>query len=118
MKQIFSTVRNFLIGAAVGCVIFCALGLVAHAFVGFWTPTCETETCAEYSLSNRFETAFSFSTPERHKHYYDTYPDGDSSGAPAGEQRYIAHPIATYGFLILCGVLGALPNKKEEKENK
>lgn len=118
MNKIISTVRNFFVGAAVGCVIFCALGLVAHAFVGFWTQTCATDKCDEYSLSNRFESAFSFSTPERHKRYYDTYPDGDSSGAPAGECMYLTHPIATYSFLILCGVLGALPENKDKKVNK
>ena len=102
MKKIYAFVK----GLVVGLVIFCALGLVAHAFVGLFSSPSQTDDCAEYSLSNRFECAFSFSTPELHKYYFDDYPDGDSSGAPAGKTPYLAHPAVTYTFLLLCGIVG------------
>ena len=118
MKKICSVLQGFISGTFLGGVIFCVLGLLAHIFVGFWTPTEATDKCDEYSLKNRFECAFCFNTPERHKYYYDTYPDGDSSGAPAGEQRYLAHPAFTYSLLFLCGIIGASGSTTEEKKEK
>ena len=117
MKKIFSAIKGFISGAVLGCVIFCALGLAAHVFVGFWTPAIPTERCDDYSLRNRFECAFSFNTPERHKYYYDSYPDGPS-GTPAGEQRYLAHPLFTYPLILLCGIVGALAGIGEAEKKK
>lgn len=110
-------ILNFTKGVIIGLIIFCALGLVAHVFVGAMASTVETEDCDAYSLRNRFECAFSLKTPERHKYYYDDYPEG-ASGAPAGEQRYWAHPAVTYSILVISGVLVALPEKEDKKRNK
>ena len=112
MKKIF----DFTKGIAIGLVIFCALGFVAHAFVSAFSSPTTADDCAEYSLSNRFECAFSFSTPESHKYYFSD--DIDSNESPVGKTPYLAHPLATYAFLLFCGVLGALPKKEDKKVKK
>lgn len=100
MKKIYA----FMKGVVVGLVIFCALGLVAHAFVGLFSSPSQTDDCAEYSLTNRFECAFSFNTPEYNKYYFSE--DIDSNECPVGKTPYLAHPAVTYAFLLLCGIVG------------
>lgn len=132
MKKIYAFVK----GSLVGFIAFCVLGLVAHLIMGTF---CDTDTtsdlehfsppitlqeyeniygCSPYSLENRFETAFCFSTPEPHKAYWDSSCADNPSGEAAGKMPYLAHPIATYSFIILCGVLGALPREDKMKAKK
>lgn len=109
-------VKNFLKGVTAGLVIFVTLGLVAHAFVGLFSdPEPNTiEKCEGYSLKNRFCCAFSFSTTEAQSHYYNN--EIDSNECPVGKTHYLAHPIATYSFILLCGAFGAFGLNERKKK--
>lgn len=68
-----------------------------------------------YSLKNRFETAYSFKTPESHKYYYET-PIINGYEAPTSKEPYWASPYATYGLIALAGLGGALIGGKFSAE--
>ena len=78
------------------------LGVLAHIGGGTLTDA----SLHNYSLKNRFETAYSFNTPEEHKSYYYTmdafYPD------EYHKTYYLASPYATYGVIALGGLAGLL----------
>lgn len=99
--------------ATLTAAMLAAMGLVAHGagYVINWNAR-------EYSLKNRFETAYSFKTPESHKHYY--LNNGQST-------EYIMTPYGMYGiigtFAALSAAFGAMTGRliakdKEEEELK
>ncbi len=60
-----------------------------------------------YSLKHRFETAYSFDTPEAHK-YYTCTPTINGYSQETEQQRYLASPYATYGTMAFAGLAGAV----------
>lgn len=68
-----------------------------------------------YSLKNRFETAYSFNTPEDHKYYRET-PVINGYEAETRKEPYLASPYATYGLIALAGLGGALIGGKFSAE--
>jgi len=94
--------------AAFSAVAIPILGLGVHVFRYMGNAD-----LSNYSLKNRFETAYSFKTPNSHKHYmlnpklymYDDYEP----------RPYLASPYATYGAILLFGLAGAASGAKSEK---
>lgn len=99
-----NTVKHTTLGAVTTGVIVCTginvLGVAGHVA----TPLmAEAHFGNDYSLKNRFKTAYCFDTPKEEKYYeYEMwradYPE---------TTRYIAHPIATYGVIAIGTLLGA-----------
>lgn len=85
-----------------GGIIIPAGGLVAHG-----AKSISDENLTNYSLSNRFETAYSFNTPESHKYYYST-PVVNGYNQETRKERYLASPYTTYGATIGAGLAGAI----------
>ena len=85
-----------------GGVIIPVGGLVAHG-----AKYAGEETLAGYSLRNRFETAYSFNTPESHKYYYST-PIVNGYAQETCKEEYFASPYATYGATAGAGLAGAI----------
>lgn len=97
-----NTVKNTVVGAtkvgAITFVAFNALGVAAHM-----TQYCSDAHLYDYSLKNRFKTAYCFDTTEEEKHYeYQMWKNDYRE-----ETRYNAHPLATYGVLAAGVALGA-----------
>lgn len=98
-----NTVKHTALGAVTTGVITCAgisaLGVAGHVA----TPLmAEAHFGNDYSLKNRFKTAYCFDTTEEEKHY--DYLTWHSEYETA---RYVAHPIATYGVIAIGTLLGA-----------
>lgn len=90
-------------GTLVATITIPTLGLVAHGaqYLG------EAYIHGDYSLKNRFETAYSFKTPDAHKYYhYTPYMNGYSQDSE--RTRYLASPYATYGTTAAAGIAGAI----------
>lgn len=85
-----------------GGIIIPAGGLVAHGikYLG-------DEKLDNYSLSNRFESAYSFNTPESDKYYYLT-PIINGYTQETVKEKYLASPYATYGSMAGAGLAGAI----------
>lgn len=112
-----NTVKHTVLGAAtlgtVTCAGISALGVAGHVA----TPLlAEAHLGNDYSLKNRFKTAYCFDATEEEKHYdYITWY-GEYETA-----RYVAHPIATYGVIAMGALLGAAAgaaNAREENEER
>ena len=86
----------------VGGIIIPAGGLAAHGvkYLG-------DQRLQNYSLKNRFETAYSFNTPESHK-YYDSTPVINGYEQDTVKEAYLASPYATYGATGAAGIAGAI----------
>ena len=96
------------------------LGLAAHG-LGYASEDVRNN----YSLKNRFETAYCFDTPENHKYYYSTpIFNGYTASDQQSKEYYMASPYATYGATaagtiagaILLGGAGIALAKRKEKE--
>lgn len=110
MSKIKETIKGFVFGAAA----VPALGLVAHAihYAG------EDWLYDDYSLSHRFETAYSFNTPESHKQYtYQPVINGYSNGEPE-KTTYLAHPLVMWPLTLGAGIAGAVGALSEEKRKQ
>ena len=92
-----------LVSAASMALIIPILGLAVHGVKYFGD-----DSLKNYSLKNRFETAYSFKTPENHKYFYSVPTNG---GAPVKEP-YCASPYGTYGLIVVYGFGGALASAK------
>ncbi|MBE6461864.1 MAG: hypothetical protein E7006_03425 [Alphaproteobacteria bacterium] len=102
------TIKWGSIGAVVNTVIMAAVipvgGLFAHGAREFLS---DDYMHPDYSLKNRFETAYSFKTPDAHKYYHSTpMINGYSQGIV--QEKYLASPYATYGALCGAGLAGAI----------
>ena len=71
-----------------------AMGLVAHGagYIINWNAS-------DYSLKNRFETAYNFNAPESHKYYY-------VNGGTA--EKYAMTPYGMYGIIGAFAGISAL----------
>lgn len=105
-------------------LIFPAMGLAAHLFSGTnFTDYqgLDTQTGSDYSLSHRFETAFSFNTPEEHKYYHATSGYWDATNgfdAETSKERYLASPWATYPILAALALMGTKAARTEEEKKR
>lgn len=116
-------VKGFLKGA----LLVPAMGLVAHGVMGLASDNYELNVNADwnwptddsYSLKHRFETAYSFNTPQDHKTYrfYDsTWSDGMLYHGQGKEVPYWpASPYVTYSAMLACGLLGARRAARHER---
>ena len=86
-----------------GGIIIPAGGLIVHGtkYLG------DQRLHSDYSLSNRFETAYSFKTPESKK-YYHTDPVINGYTQDTVKEKYFASPYATYGATGAAGIAGAI----------
>lgn len=100
MSDFKNKAKSFMIGAA----LVPAAGLLAH-MGGAIHPYAESE---DYSLKHRYECAYSFNTPEEHKHYTVTSWDTpEFDGIPDQKKSYLASPWAMYPAMLGLGLLGA-----------
>lgn len=91
-------------GALVTTVAISVLGVAAHGlgYIG-------DEERNNYSLKNRFETAYCLNTPENHKYYYATpIINGYEHEEMESKEYYLASPYATYGTTAAGAVAGAI----------
>ncbi len=107
-KRASSAVKYGTLGALGGtlatAIIIPIMGLAAHGvkYLG-------DEKLENYSLKNRFETAYHFDTPSEHKYYYSTPVISGYEAEGAREyEYYLASPYATYGAMALGGIAGAI----------
>lgn len=107
----YSTGLGALGVVSAGCVaaaILSVMGLAAHG-AGYLL----NNNLDNYSLKNRFETAYSFKTPETHKYYYVNGGD---------VEKYAMTPYGTYGtmgaFMALSGAFGALIGRLAAKDKE
>ena len=107
-------------GTLVTTAAISVLGVAAHS-VGYISE----ERCDNYSLKNRFETAYCFNTPEKHKYYYSTpIINGYEYSELESKEYYLASPYATYGTTaagtitgaVLLGGAGIVLAKRKENE--
>ena len=99
-----------LVSAASMALIIPILGLAVHGVKYFGD-----DSLKNYSLKNRFETAYSFNTPEDHKYYRET-PVINGYEVGTRKEPYLASPYATYGLIALAGLGGALIGGKFSAE--
>ena len=91
-----------------------ALGVCAHLL-----PYVRDQKLDNYSLKNRFETAYSFKTPESNKYFYVTPSNVAGKNVDAMRERYLASPYATYSLIALLSMLGGVVAvKKAHQEIK
>lgn len=110
MKEKFNRgatmIKNGVTGAVKGAFVVAVavptLGLLAHIAPTFG----DVNLGNDYSLKNRFETAYSFNTPEQHKYYHAT-PVVNGYNTETTKERYMASPYATYGVIALGAMAGA-----------
>lgn len=107
MKDIKSKVNGFIIGAAMVPL----MGVGAHIMAQLG----DGNVGDDYSLHNRFETAYSFNTPDAHK-TYTFVPCGEDSALQTF--NYMASPWATYPAMLAFGLLGAHTLAKFEEDEK
>lgn len=106
-KRASSAVKYGTVGALGGTLVTTAvialMGLGAHGirYVG------DERLGEDYSLSNRFETAFCFDTPKEHKYYYSA-PIVNGYEQDCRLERYFASPYLTYGTIGLGATAGAI----------
>ncbi len=107
-KRASSAVKYGTLGALGGtlatAIIIPIMGLAAHGvkYLG-------DEKLENYSLKNRFETAYSFNTPKEHKYYYSTpVINGYEKDHETTREYYLASPYATYSVMALGGLTGAI----------
>ena len=81
-------------------IAFSLCGLVAHG-VRFVSD----EHLSNYSLKNRFETAYCINVPESHKYYFSE--SAFYSEEPI-KKRYMASPYFTYGVIGFAALIGAM----------
>lgn len=102
------TIKWGSIGAIASTVIMAAVipagGLLAHGARKFLS---DDYVHPDYSLKNRFETAYSFKTPDSHKYYHST-PVINGYSQETIQEKYLASPYATYGALCIYGLAGAI----------
>lgn len=98
MSSIKTKATGFIIGAA----MIPLMGVGAHAL----GAALQDGVMNDYSLHHRFETAYSFKTPEDHKHY-TFIASHDNPLADSDTHRYPASPYATYPAMLVFGLLGA-----------
>lgn len=113
-QKIKDSVNGAVTGAFAVAIVIPALGLLAHIAPTFGDVYLE----GDYSLKNRFETAYSFNTPEEHKYYHAT-PVINGYGADTTKERYLASPFATYGAIALgamAGAAGAIAIAEEKRK--
>lgn len=106
-KRAASTVKYGTLGALGGAltttVVISLLGLGVHGikYLG------DERLDSDYSLKNRFETAFCFDTPKEHKYYYSSkIVNGYEQDCEL--ERYAASPYLTYGAITAGGIAGAI----------
>lgn len=107
-KRATSAVKYGTIGAIGGAltttVAISVLGAAAH-MLGYISE----DRRDNYSLKNRFETAYCLDTPENHKYYYATpIINGYEYGDLESKEYYLASPYATYGTTAAGAVAGAI----------
>lgn len=116
-ENAINIVKNGVIGAVQGTLIAAAvipaLGVAAHV-AGYASE----DTRTNYSLKNRFETAYCFDTPDAHKYYNVTPVVNGYSADEQIKERYMASPYTTYGTMAVAGMIGAIAmagaaNRKE-----
>ena len=91
-------------GTLLATVAIPAMGLVAHG-MGYLGD----DSLDNYSIKNRFETAYCFDTPESHRYYYQTpIINGYEHGDKQTKEPYLASPYATYGATAAAGIAGAV----------
>lgn len=117
-KKYATKAKHFAIGAAMVPL----MGVGAHIGNSIFA-----EGLSDHSLHDRFETAYSFKTPEAHKYYYETrslrldelfYADDETwenGGEYIEERRYLASPWATYPAMLAFGLLGISMGAANEK---
>ena len=96
--------QGALAGVLTTATIIPIMGLAAHGlkYLG-------DEKLENYSLKNRFETAYHFDTPSEHKYYYSTPVISGYEAEGAREyEYYLASPYATYGAMALGGIASAI----------
>lgn len=110
-----------------GALLVPMLGLVAHGVMGLASSNYEINMHADwnvptddsYSLKHRFETAYSFNTPENHKtytYYNPTWHDGMLDHGQGEQVPYWpTSPYVTYGAMLACGLLGARRAARRER---
>lgn len=95
--------KGALSGIVATAIVVPIMGLAAHG-VRYMSD----ERLDGYSLKNRFETAYCFNTPKKHKYYYSTpVMFGYVAESETVRESYLASPYATYGIIGLGGVAGA-----------
>ncbi len=100
-------------GALIGAVVIPFMGLLAHAGSGI-TNTFVNDGSEDYSLKNRFETAYKFDVPHKKSHYDVLYQDSAWNPEIATE-RYLAHPAATYPAHLVFALLGGIAGAKRKE---
>ncbi len=123
MSSMNTKVKGFLKGA----LLVPMMGLVAHEVMGFLSNNYELNVNADwnwptdssYSLKHRFETAYSFNTPEDHKTYrfYDSTWEGGMLHHGQGTEvpYWPTSPYVTYAAMLACGLLGARRAARRER---
>lgn len=108
-----TTIRGALCGALNAIIIVSFILFLTHIAVQFNSVKLDN-----YSLVNRFKTAYCFNVPDAYTYYYsapviyDYVCEGDTT-----RERYMASPYITYGLIILGSVTGVILARRR-KNNK
>ena len=101
------TIKWASFGAMAGTIVMATVipagGLFAHGARQFLS---DDNLHNDYSLKNRFETAYSFKTPDAHKYYHVT-PTINGYSQETVKEKYIASPYTTYGAMAAAALAGA-----------
>lgn len=113
INNIKSGINGAINGALATTVAISVLGALAH--IGPMLG--DTNLSSDYSLKHRFETAYSFNTPEKHKYYHAT-PVINGYYGETEKERYLASPFATYGAIAMGAAVGAAAFIADEKRKQ
>ena len=114
IKEAYNILKTSAISGGVSALGM-AIAIPVLGLAGHMVKYIGDSSLDNYSLKNRFETAYSFKTPESHKYYYET-PIINGYEAPTSKEPYWASPYATYGLIALAGLGGALVGGKIRAE--
>lgn len=108
MSKFRTAFQGFILGAA----IVPALGVAAHLMRAAGD---NANVGDDYSLKHRFETAYCFNTPDKHKEY-TIYPlDAHWNQGEPTTDKYMANPWVMWSLTLACGALGAARALKQER---
>lgn len=114
MRAFKTKLKGFVQGVAMVPISLAAahaiMGVVSDNYYDFKMPEDR-----DYSLKYRFETAFSFNTPDEHKVYMFWTRAGRADRPEGFCTNYLMGPYATYPAMVLAGLLGAKYAARKEE---